>query len=312
MSTRIFLAQLRERSGGLLYEYQQAMVYRWFSAARLAHWGGVFAGCTPNIEIACGSSLIKMRLKLGLAGHLERLSRNKRSMTLPPSTYIGCLLQTPTCLPTRMPLLRVPYTDPLPLPKIIPQSASTVSGAIAALTEFLSAPSSPRLKNHEAQNDKTLLLTGAGISVASGLADYRGTNGTYMLNKAYRPVYYHEFTTSHEARKRYWARSFLGWTNLHKAKPNEAHWAVKRFGELGRLSSVITQSISSLPATALSRLTIATRRRLIPSESASAASNARAARVPALHCLPYLPQRTLQRGVSEAACGPQSGLGCLS
>lgn len=38
MSTRIFLAQLRERSGGLLYEYQQAMVYRWFSAARLAHW----------------------------------------------------------------------------------------------------------------------------------------------------------------------------------------------------------------------------------------------------------------------------------
>jgi Sir2 family len=233
-------------------------------------------------------------------------------MTLPPSTYIGCLLQTPTCLPTRMPLLRVPYTDPLPLPKIIPQSASTASGAIAALTEFLSAPSSPRLKNHEAQNDKTLLLTGAGISVASGLADYRGTNGTYMLNKAYRPIYYHEFTTSHEARKRYWARSFLGWTNLHNAKPNKAHWAVKRFGELGRLSSVITQSISSLPATALSRLTIATRRRLIPSESASAASNARAARVSALPRLPYLPQRILQRGVSEAACGPQSGLGCLS
>ena len=144
-----------------------------------------------------------------------------------------------------MPLLRVPYTDPLPLPKIIPRSASTASGAIAALTEFLSAPSSPRLKNHEAQNDKTLLLTGAGISVASGLADYRGINGTYMLNKAYRPVYYHEFTTSHEARKRYWARSFLGWTHLHKAKPNEAHWAVKRLGELGRLSSAITQSISS-------------------------------------------------------------------
>lgn len=73
MSTRIFLAQLRERSGGLLYEYQQAMVYRWFSAARLAHWGGVFAGCTPNIEIACGSSLIKKRLKLGLAGPLRTL-----------------------------------------------------------------------------------------------------------------------------------------------------------------------------------------------------------------------------------------------
>ncbi|OCL04169.1 DHS-like NAD/FAD-binding domain-containing protein [Glonium stellatum] len=144
-----------------------------------------------------------------------------------------------------MPLLRVPYTDPLPLPKIIPRSANTTSGAIAALTDFLSAPPSSRLKNPRARNGKTLLLTGAGISVASGLADYRGANGTYTLNKAYRPVYYHEFTTSHEARKRYWARSFLGWTTLHKAKPNEAHWAVKRLGELGRLSSVITQNVDS-------------------------------------------------------------------
>ena len=80
------------------------------------------------------------------------------------------------------------------------------------------------------------------MSVASGLADYRGTAGTYTLNKTYRPIYYNEFLSSHEARKRYWARSFLGWTNLHKARPNAAHWAVKRLGELGYVSSVITQS----------------------------------------------------------------------
>ncbi|OCK82141.1 DHS-like NAD/FAD-binding domain-containing protein [Lepidopterella palustris CBS 459.81] len=144
-----------------------------------------------------------------------------------------------------MPLLRIPYTDPLPPPQIIPRSANTSSGAIAALAEFLSAPSSPHLKHHETQNDKTLLLTGAGISVASGLADYRGTNGTYTLNKKYRPIYYSEFTSNHEARKRYWARSYLGWTNLHKARPNTAHWAIKRLGELGRLSSVITQNVDS-------------------------------------------------------------------
>lgn len=92
---------------------------------------------------------------------------------------------------------------------------------------------------------KAVLLTGAGISVASGLADYRGIGGTYTLNKTYRPIYYHEFIANHEARKRYWARSFLGWTNLHKARPNVAHFAVKDLGKMGLVSSVITQNVDS-------------------------------------------------------------------
>lgn len=139
--------------------------------------------------------------------------------------------------------MRIPYTGPLPAPTILPRNANTPAGAVAALSAFLAAAPSPSLK--PAEHDykaSTVLLTGAGISVASGLADYRGTNGTYTLNKTYRPIYYHEFITNHEARKRYWARSFLGWTNLLKAKPNRAHWAVKKLGEMGFLRSVITQS----------------------------------------------------------------------
>lgn len=135
-----------------------------------------------------------------------------------------------------MPLMRIPYTAPLPAPLIIPTSASTASGAIAALHNFLTAPPT------NGKNGKTVLLTGAGISVASGLADYRGTNGTYTLNKTYRPIYFHEFVANHEARKRYWARSYLGWTNLHRAKPNPAHYAVAKLGDMGYVSSVITQS----------------------------------------------------------------------
>ena len=152
--------------------------------------------------------------------------------------------QLPQCLFMKKPLMRIPYTGSLPPPTIIPRFANTPTGAINALTKFLSASTLPgaHLSSVDNTSTKAVLLTGAGISVASGLADYRGTGGTYTLNRTYRPIYYNEFITNHEARKRYWARSFLGWTNLHKAKPNVAHMAVKGLGKLGVVSSVITQS----------------------------------------------------------------------
>ncbi|TKA32503.1 hypothetical protein B0A50_01611 [Salinomyces thailandicus] len=136
--------------------------------------------------------------------------------------------------------MRIPYTAPLPSPTIIPTSASTVPGAIAALHDFLAPPTEPAKGN-----GKTVILSGAGLSVASGLADYRGSAGTYTLNKTYRPIYFHEFCASHEARKRYWARSFLGWTNLHRSRPNRGHEAIGSLGALGQLSSVITQNVDS-------------------------------------------------------------------
>lgn len=145
----------------------------------------------------------------------------------------------------KKPLMRIPYTgQAFPSPTIIPKFANTPTGARHALTRFLSAPLSPASHHSSLKNGsaKAVLLTGAGISVASGLADYRGIAGTYTLNRTYRPIYYNEFITNHEARKRYWARSFLGWTNLHKAKPNVAHMAVRELGKLGVVNSVITQS----------------------------------------------------------------------
>ncbi|KAI4240829.1 MAG: hypothetical protein L6R40_004943 [Gallowayella cf. fulva] len=141
--------------------------------------------------------------------------------------------------------MRIPYTGPLPPPTIIARNANTPTGAISALTNFLCASPSPLVPSSPDSHGRTVLLTGAGVSVASGLADYRGTAGTYTLNKSYRPIYYNEFITNHEARKRYWARSFLGWTNLHKARPNDAHWAVRDLGKRGFLSKVITQNVDS-------------------------------------------------------------------
>ena len=144
------------------------------------------------------------------------------------------------------PLMRIPYTGLLPAPTIFPSSGNTVRGAATAICNFISARPSSYIEHlKQGDHDRTVLLTGAGVSVASGLADYRGENGTYRQNQAYRPIYYHEFTSSHEARKRYWARSFLGWTSLHKARPNPSHLAIGELGKKQYINSVITQNVDS-------------------------------------------------------------------
>lgn len=135
--------------------------------------------------------------------------------------------------------MRIPYTEVFSAPTVIPASAKTLPGAIAALQDFFTSPPPRGLPA------STVVLSGAGLSVASGLADYRGDKGTYRVNKTYRPIYYHEFLQNHEARKRYWARSFLGWTTLEKAKPNAGHYAVRDLGRLGLVRSVITQNVDS-------------------------------------------------------------------
>ncbi|RAL59742.1 hypothetical protein DID88_000372 [Monilinia fructigena] len=145
----------------------------------------------------------------------------------------------------RKPLIRIPYTGPFPPPSIIPRSANSLSGAIAAISNFLTAPPSQNLSDGVADPQSTVILSGAGISVASGLADYRGSKGTYVLNKSHRQVYYHEFIASDRARRRYWARNFLGWTNLYKAKPNPTHYAIKDLGDMNIVKRVITQNVDS-------------------------------------------------------------------
>ncbi|KAM0271667.1 hypothetical protein ACHAQH_009002 [Verticillium albo-atrum] len=141
--------------------------------------------------------------------------------------------------PMRKPLMRIPYTELFAPPNLIPRNANTLPGAVAALQNFFTAPPAP------GRSPATVVLSGAGLSVSSGLADYRGVKGTYRVNKTYRPIYYHEFLASHEARKRYWARSFLGWTSLQKASPNAGHHAIKQLGDLGLVNHVITQNVDS-------------------------------------------------------------------
>jgi NAD-dependent SIR2 family protein deacetylase len=88
-----------------------------------------------------------------------------------------------------------------------------------------------------------LVLSGAGISTESGIPDYRGEGGSLSRHT---PMTYQDFTADARARRRYWARSHLGWRTFGRARPNAGHRAVAAFGRHGLLAGVITQNVDGL------------------------------------------------------------------
>jgi NAD-dependent SIR2 family protein deacetylase len=88
-----------------------------------------------------------------------------------------------------------------------------------------------------------LVLSGAGLSTESGIPDYRGPTG---LARRATPMTYQTFTASAAARRRYWARSHLGWQHIGAAEPNAGHHAVAELGRRGLLAGIITQNVDGL------------------------------------------------------------------
>lgn len=93
----------------------------------------------------------------------------------------------------------------------------------------------------------TLVLTGAGVSTDSGIPDYRGPTGTLGRH---RPMTYQEFRYDADARQRYWARSFIGWSIMNRAEPNAAHHLLAGLEDRGHVSAIITQNVDGLHAAA--------------------------------------------------------------
>ena len=94
------------------------------------------------------------------------------------------------------------------------------------------------------------VLTGAGCSTESGIPDYRGPEARARPR---RPIQHREFMEHEATRRRYWARSAIGWPRMASARPNAAHRAIAELESRGRLTGLITQNVDRLHHKAGSR-----------------------------------------------------------
>jgi len=93
------------------------------------------------------------------------------------------------------------------------------------------------------RHERLFVLTGAGCSTASGIPDYRDTDGEW---KRAQPVTLQDFLASAHTRKRYWARGLVGWQRLRGAQPNAAHRSLAALERRGRVEQLVTQNVDGL------------------------------------------------------------------
>jgi NAD-dependent SIR2 family protein deacetylase len=100
-----------------------------------------------------------------------------------------------------------------------------------------------RLETFIDRHQRLFILTGAGCSTGSGIPDYRDADGQW---KRKQPVTIQAFMGADATRRRYWARSLLGWRRFRCAAPNDTHRALARLEPMGRSEILVTQNVDRL------------------------------------------------------------------
>lgn len=119
--------------------------------------------------------------------------------------------------------------------------------------EVSASPDLAPLTDFAERHPRLFVLTGAGCSTDSGIPDYRDVNGDW---KRPSPVTFQAFTGDDLTRRRYWARSLVGFPTMATARPGAAHHALARLETAGRVGMLLTQNVDGLHDAAGSRRTI--------------------------------------------------------